>query len=72
LRIDPVIPSEWDGFEARRRFRGATYHVVVKNPTHVCCGVASMTVDGRTVTADAPLPLSSPGSEVRVEVVLGT
>jgi cellobiose phosphorylase len=24
LRIDPCLPSVWDGFEAKRRFRGGT------------------------------------------------
>jgi cellobiose phosphorylase len=29
LRIDPVLPPSWRGFTARRRWRGATYEIVV-------------------------------------------
>ncbi len=32
LRIDPCIPSTWDGFHVRRRFRGAAY-ITVHNPS---------------------------------------
>ena len=32
LRIDPCLPTDWDGFTATRRFRGATYHVRVRKP----------------------------------------
>ena len=27
LRIDPCLPSDWEGYEAVRRFRGATYRI---------------------------------------------
>ena len=30
LRVDPVLPSDWPGFTATRRFRGATYEIAVK------------------------------------------
>jgi cellobiose phosphorylase len=30
LRIDPCLPSDWDGFHAVRRFRGATYDITVR------------------------------------------
>ena len=29
LRVDPCIPAEWDGFQTRRSFRGATYEIQV-------------------------------------------
>lgn len=29
LQIDPAIPSDWDGFKARRIFRGVTYEISV-------------------------------------------
>ena len=33
LRIDPVLPPTWPGFTARRRWRGATYEIVVHQDT---------------------------------------
>jgi cellobiose phosphorylase len=49
LRIDPCIPSSWDGFEATRSFRRGRYRIIVHNPEHVCRGAAEMRVDGRKV-----------------------
>ena len=46
LTVDPCIPAEWDGFEVRRRWRGAEYRVSVRNPEHVEKGVRRVTVDG--------------------------
>ena len=71
LVVDPSIPSDWDGFEVQRRWRGATYLISVQNPDHVCHGVGSVTVDGVTYPPDRPIPAAPAGSEVRVEVTLG-
>ena len=46
LTVDPCIPASWDGFEAVRRWRGATYAIRVENPAHVEKGVRLVTVDG--------------------------
>jgi cyclic beta-1,2-glucan synthetase len=35
LRLDPVIPPAWDGFELTYRYGSATYHITVQNPDHV-------------------------------------
>ncbi|NLV58948.1 MAG: N,N'-diacetylchitobiose phosphorylase [Clostridiales bacterium] len=48
LVVDPCIPADWDGFSLQRVWRGVTYHITVKNPAHVCKGVASLTVDGES------------------------
>jgi cellobiose phosphorylase len=69
LQIDPCIPAVWDGFEAVRIFRNATYHIIVQNPHHVCEGVKALTVDGQSVAGNV-LPLFNDG-EHRVVVVLG-
>ncbi len=66
LRIDPCIPSAWDGFSAMRSFRGGTMQIVVHNPEHVCQGVVKMTVDGKPVEGN----LIPPGDH-KVEVWLG-
>ena len=68
--MDPCIPSSLDGFEAKRDFRGVTYHISVKNPNHVEKGVASMTVDGVAVDGNT-IPLPDGKSDVTVEVIMG-
>jgi cellobiose phosphorylase len=70
LRIDPCIPSAWDGFSVSRRFRGATYAITVRNPDHVCAGVREVWVDGRRLDGNR-LPLFGDGETHAVEVVLG-
>ncbi len=70
LKVDPSIPSAWDGFTASRKFRGATYNITVKNPDHVNKGVKSLTVDGKAVDGNV-VPVFSDGAEHTVEVVMG-
>ncbi len=70
LKIDPSIPSEWDGFKATRQFRNATYQISVSNPSHVSKGVKSVTVDGNVIEGNI-LPVFADGKEHTVEVVLG-
>lgn len=70
LRIDPCIPSKWDGFKARRKYRGVTYHITVTNPKHVCKGVEKVLVNGKPIQGS--LIRAEQGlSEVNVEVVMG-
>ena len=69
LRIDPCIPSKWDGFRARRKYRGVNYHITVTNPEHVCRGVENVSVKGGR--AEGSLIRADEGvSEVHVEVML--
>ena len=70
LKIDPSIPSDWEGFTATRIFRGTKYKIVVKNPAHVCKGVKSMTVDGKAVQG-CVIPFEAGKKEVNVEITLG-
>lgn len=70
LKVDPSIPSAWDGFTATRKFRGATYNITVKNPDHINKGVKSLTVDGKAVDGKV-VPVFSDGAEHTVEVVMG-
>ena len=70
LRIDPCIPSSWDGFTATRRFRGATIDIVVKNPEGVCSGVKMLTLNGETL-AGTLVPAQRLQTHNEVEVVLG-
>ena len=70
LKVNPSIPSAWDGFSATRQFRGDTYDIEVKNPDHVEYGVKSMTVDGKPVEGNI-IPVCGDGKTHKVEVVLG-
>lgn len=70
LMIDPAIPADWDGYELRREFRGDIFHVEVKNPNHVCKGVAKMVVDGKEQNSNI-IPVFGDGKEHYVQVELG-
>ena len=69
LRIAPVIPERWSGFQATRRFRGVTYQIQVER-----CGPGNgvrLTVDGQAVEGNM-VPLPADGrSEVSVKVAVG-
>ena len=69
LRIDPCIPSSWNGFTATRKFRGATYRITVKNPNGICKGVQSMTVNGELIAGNL-VPLAAQGETSNVLVSL--
>jgi cellobiose phosphorylase len=70
LRIDPAIPADWPGFRVTRKFRNAWYVLEVKNPDHVCRGVKTLIVDGRSITP-ALIPAFADGQTHSVEVTLG-
>ena len=71
LVIDPCIPSHMDGFTAKREFRGVTYHIAVKNPSHVEKGVAKTIVDGKEIAGNMIPAADVTGSDVNVEVIMG-
>lgn len=65
LEIAPVIPSGWEGFRAKRVFRGVTYHITVKRTgrgNRVSLKINGSPVEGTLV----PLPPEGV-SEVYVE-----
>jgi cellobiose phosphorylase len=70
LIIDPCIPSRWKGYHASRVFRGTTYRIEVKNPDHVCKGVASITVDNEEIQGNC-VPLFQDKKPHPVVVVMG-
>jgi cellobiose phosphorylase len=70
LMVNPCIPSAWDGFSAVRLYRHAAYHVAVRNPSHVCRGVASLIVDEQRIEGNL-LPVFTDGKRHAVEVTLG-
>ncbi|MBR5833590.1 MAG: glycosyl transferase [Bacteroidales bacterium] len=68
LEIDPCICSEWKEYTVRRRFRGATYEITVKNPDGICKGVREILFDGQPL--DGNVVPCTPGSHT-VVVTLG-
>jgi cellobiose phosphorylase len=69
LRVDPSLPADWEGFEATRRFRGATYQITVRKPVGVTGRVSSLVVDGRQVEGSV-VPVAPEGADVRVEATI--
>ena len=70
LLIDPCVPSGCKGFTVRRRFRGASYEITVRNPNGAEHGVRELRVNG-ALTEGRLIPVQAPGESVKVEVLLG-
>ncbi|MCC6484373.1 MAG: glycosyl transferase family 36 [Armatimonadetes bacterium] len=62
LRIEPCLPDHWDGFQMKRRFRGATYHITVQRGATPC-----VLLDGQALeTTLLPPPTDSKEHDVSV------
>jgi cellobiose phosphorylase len=70
LLVDPCIPPGWDGFTARRYFRGAWYQIEVKNPQHVSKGVSKVTVDSKEIQGNI-IPFFADHATHNVAVIMG-
>ena len=70
LSIDPCVPKDFGDFELTREYRGAVYHISVKNPDCVQKGVKSMIVDGNKVDG-CVIPFNSEKKVYNVEVIMG-
>jgi len=71
LIIDPCIPDTMDGFTAKRKFRGNTYHITVRNPAHVQKGVTKLIVDGAAIDGNMIPAINGTRHDVTVEVTMG-
>ena len=69
LVIDPCVPAGWKEFHVTRQWRGATFHISVKNPNDVQKGVKSITWNGQPI--DGPIPPQPAGSTHEVAVLMG-
>lgn len=70
LKVDPCIPKGWQGYGAKRQFRGAEYKIRVQNPRGVSKGVTSLTVNGQKIDGNV-VPIAKAGTTVEVVVTLG-
>ena len=70
LSINPCIPENFGDFTLTRKYREGTYHITVKNPSHVQKGVASLIVDGQKVDG-CVIPYEPGKTEYQVEVIMG-
>jgi cyclic beta-1,2-glucan synthetase len=70
MRIDPVIPREWKGFQLRYRYGDAVYEIHVENPDQLERGVAWMEMDGQRLT-DLEIPLDRSLIKHRILVHMG-
>lgn len=69
LTLDPCIPADWSGFEAKRIWRDAVYHITVKNPDGVMKGIRQLYFDGQPVEF---IPAAASGTEHEVVAVMGS
>jgi cyclic beta-1,2-glucan synthetase len=77
LLLNPCVPKWWNKFEISYRYRSAHYELVVKNPTGVSRGIASVTLDGAALPrpasgTEARITMTDDGVTHRVHVVLGS
>ena len=70
LLLDPCVPAKWDGFKVERRWRGMNLSIEVKNPEHVCKGIVSIEVDGKTFES-ATVPVSELRDGSKIVAVMG-
>lgn len=70
LRIDPVIPEDWDGFQLRYRHGEAVYEIQVENPEHLAQGVVWVEIDGKRTT-QLVIPLERELIKHRILVRMG-
>jgi cellobiose phosphorylase len=70
LLIDPCIPTDWKGFKATRKFRGATYQIEVVNPDRKSKGIKEVTIDGLPYKSNL-IPVFGDGKDHKIKLVMG-
>jgi N,N'-diacetylchitobiose phosphorylase len=69
LLVDPCIPGDWKEFRVVRKWRGATFNIVVKNPNGVQKGIRAITLNGKSIRC--PIPPQPAGTTNDVLVTMG-
>lgn len=68
LIVDPCIPKDWKEFSVTRKWRGATYNILVKNENAVEKGVKQIILNGKEVSE---IPCLDEGTINDVTVIMG-
>ncbi len=69
LLIQPSIPGNWKGFAMLRRYRGATYRIVVTNRARSGARRVSIAVNGKPLQGSV-VPVARRGTTVAVDVLI--
>ncbi|MFA5659393.1 MAG: glycosyl hydrolase family 65 protein [Oscillospiraceae bacterium] len=70
LKIDPAIPTEWDGLTIEKVFRGKNLTIIISNPSHVQSGVKRITLNGEALE-NSYVPAEKLSFENEIKVILG-
>ncbi len=70
LEIDPCVPAGVREYRVSRRFRGATYDILIENPDGATGGVRKIRIDGERFDGSV-LPVFEDGKTHDVTVTLG-
>ena len=70
LTINPCVPEGFGDFALTRTYRGAVYHIDVKNPENVQKGVKKIIVDGKEFDGNC-IPFEDGKKEYKVTVCMG-
>ncbi len=65
LRIQPCIPGDWKAYQVERSFRGAQYHIEIRNPSGLEQGSIQLSVDGKAIDGDL-IPILPIGSSAKI------
>lgn len=69
LVIDPCLPSAWTECAVTRTFRGAVYHIEIRNPEGLERGIVEVRVDGEPIKGNR-IPIYPAGGVHQVEATL--
>jgi cellobiose phosphorylase len=67
--VDPCIAPHWGEFQVTLQWRGATYHITVRNPERIEKGVKRVTLNGQVL--DGSIPPQEAGTVHEVLVTMG-
>lgn len=71
LRMDPVIPKDWETFTLRYRYQTTLYEISIFNPEHVNHGVKKVEVDGKEIP-EKEILLQNDNQTHKVSIWLGS